>query len=601
MKFKIGDRVIAQRGAPYGITTNGWRGRIVEISKYTDENIFVKGRNGEGYWVNANYFDLLEEKEGEIKMDVSNIITEEERETLLGQMKHLLDEYDYEYTDRALNKIIDTWANNKKDLIAAFRKHPNYLEGKFMIVFSHDFERVTDRNALKRFKSWVIDGDVVDYVKEKNFMPESMKKEASLYRQKYPTEIFNFLIKIPVYTSQYIDSELADELNKICPEVHAHDGQKTSRVINKLLAYIGVGKHPEYNREFAKYADALNPLKITRHTILSVNPLDYLTMSFGNSWASCHTIDKRNERGMPNSYEGMYSSGTISYMLDSPSMVFYTVDASYNGNDFWNEPKINRQMFHWGEEKLVQGRLYPQDNDGDNSVYTPYREIVQKVMSELFSLPNYWTVSKGTDAAGKFINSDGTHYRDYDNYSNCTLSRPKGSENDRYITVGHDPICIECGSEHDTEDYISCCSKPSEYYCSECGEPIDDDDVIWINDEPYCRDCVTWCDECESYFVGEGTTVVNGYGYTITVCDDCLDRYTYCDCCGEYHPSEMTYWIDVDCESVCGDCFSDYYGTCEDCGEYYKLKDLEDHNGNLLCPSCLEDAIDKESEMEEAV
>ena len=34
MKFKIGDRVIAQRGAPYGITTNGWRGRIVEISKY---------------------------------------------------------------------------------------------------------------------------------------------------------------------------------------------------------------------------------------------------------------------------------------------------------------------------------------------------------------------------------------------------------------------------------------------------------------------------------------------------------------------------------------------------------------------------------------
>jgi hypothetical protein len=600
MKFKIGDRVIAQRGAPYSITTNGWRGRVVEISKYTDDNIFVKGRNGECFWVGAQYFDLFDEKEGEIKMDVSNIITEEERETLLDQMKNLLDEYGYEYTDRALNKIIDTWANNKKDLITAFKKHPNYLEGKFMIVFSHDFERVTDCNALERFKSWVIDADVVEYVKENNFMPENMKKETSLYRQKYPTKIFDFLIKIPVYTFQYIDSELADELNKICPEVHAHDGQKTSRVINKLLTYIGVSKHPDYNREFAKYADALNPLTITRHTVLSVNPLDYLTMSFGNSWASCHTIDKRNKRGMPNSYAGMYSSGTISYMLDSPSMVFYTVDASYNGNDFWNEPKINRQMFHWGEEKLVQGRLYPQDNDGDNSVYTPYREIVQKVMSELFSLPNYWTVSKGTDAAGKFINSDGTHYRDYDNYSNCTLSRPKGSENDRYITVGHDPICIECGHEHDTEDCISCCSKPSEYYCEECGEPIDDDDVIWINDRPYCCDCVTWCDECESYFVGEGTAVIK-YGYTITVCDDCFDRYAYCNCCGEYHPSEMTYWIDADCESVCDDCFSDYYGTCEDCGEHYKLKDLEDHNGNLLCPSCLEDAIEKESEMEEAV
>lgn len=29
MKFKIGDRVITQRGAPYSITTNGWRGRVV--------------------------------------------------------------------------------------------------------------------------------------------------------------------------------------------------------------------------------------------------------------------------------------------------------------------------------------------------------------------------------------------------------------------------------------------------------------------------------------------------------------------------------------------------------------------------------------------
>lgn len=597
MDFNIGDIVRAKDGAPYSITTDGWTSRVTENHGYY---IVVEGRDG-SFSVDPDFFVLVHEKKEETKMDVSEIITEEERYALLNDMEQLLSEYDYKFTGYALNKIIDTWATNKADLIKAFKRHPNYLEGKFMIVFSHDFERVTDRNALERFKSWLIDDDVVKYVKENNFMPENMKKETSLYGQKYPTDIFDFLIKIPAYTFQYIDSELADELNKICPEVHAHDGQKTSRVINKLLTYIGVSKHPEYNREFAKYADALNPLKITRHTILSVNPLDYLTMSFGNSWASCHTIDKRNKRGMPNSYEGMYSSGTISYMLDSPSMVFYTVDASYNGNDFWNEPKINRQMFHWGEEKLVQGRLYPQDNDGDNSVYTPYREIVQKVMSELFSLPNYWTVSKGTDAAGKFINSDGTHYRDYDNYSNCTLSRPKGSENDRCITVGHDPICIECGNEHDTENYISCCSKPSEYYCEECGEPIDDDDVIWINDEPYCHDCVTWCDECESYFVGEGTTVVNGYGYTITVCDDCFDSYTYCDCCGEYRPSDMTIWIDEECDYVCDDCFSDNYGTCESCGEHFKLSDLEDHNGNLLCPSCLEDAIEKESEMEEAV
>lgn len=600
MKFKIGDRVIAQRGAPYSITTNGWRGRVVEISKYTDDNIFVKGRNGEGFWVGAQYFDLFDEKEGEIKMDVSNIITEEERETLLDQMKNLLDEYDYEYTDRALNKIIDTWANNKKDLIAAFKKHPNYLEGKFMIVFSHDFERVTDRYALERFKSWVIDGDVVDYVKEKNFIPESMKKETSLNGQKYPTNIFEFLIKIPAYNSQYIDGELADELNKICPEIHAHDGQKTSRVINKLLAYIGISKHPEYNREFAKYADALNPLKITRHTILSVNPLDYLTMSFGNSWASCHTIDKQNKRGMPNSYQGMYSSGTISYMLDSPSMVFYTVDASYDGNDFWNEPKINRQMYHWGEDKLIQGRLYPQDNDGSSTGYTAFRAIVQNIMSEIFDFPNFWTVSKGTSEAGKYIESEGTHYRDYDNFENCTLSRPKGNDNENCITVGHAPICIECGYEHDCEDNISCCHHGVK--CAACGEYVDEDDAIYIDGEPYCRDCVFYCDDCGEYYVGEGTYVHNSRGYEICVCEDCRDEYyEYCAECGEFHQRECMNYIESQDEYVCDDCRDYYYSCCEECGEYFRNNNLREHKGKMYCEDCLREILENETEIDEAV
>lgn len=600
MKFKVGDRVIAKRGAPYSITTNGWQGRVVEISKYTDDNILVKGRNSEGFWVDAQYFDLFDEKKGESKMDVSNTITKEERETLLDQMENLLDEYDYEYTDRALNEIIDTWANNKKYLITAFKKHPNYLEGKFMIVFSHDFERGIDLNALERFKSWVINKDVVNYVKENNFMPESMKKETSLNGQKYPTEIFNFLFEIPKYTFQYIDSEFADKLNRICPEVHAHDGQKTSRVINKLLTYIGVSKHPEYNREFAKYADALNPLKITRHTILSVNPLDYLTMSFGNSWASCHTIDKQNKRKMPNSYHGMYSSGTISYMLDSPSMVFYTVDASYDGNDFWNEPKINRQMYHWGEDKLIQGRLYPQDNDGCSTGYTAFRSIVQKIMSEIFDFPNFWTVSKGTSEAGKYIESEGTHYRDYDNFENCTLSRPKGNDNDNDITVGHAPICIECGYEHDCEDNISCCHNGVK--CAACGEYVDEDDAIYIDGEPYCRDCVFYCDDCGEYYVGEGTYVHDSRSYEICVCESCRDEYyEYCAECGEYHPRDCMNYIESQDEYVCSDCCDYYYSFCEECGEYFRNNNLREHKGKMYCEDCLREILEHETEIDEAV
>ena len=511
------------------------------------------------------------------------IITYEERETILKNMVKVLDEYDYNYTTDALYKIIDTWATNKADLILAFKKHPNYLKGKFMIAFSHNFNREIDLNALELFKRWLFDFDTCMALRE--FMPEEMRIEVIDYGRKLPDAIYRFLCDLPNMTEQYINDDIVENLNIICPDVHAHKGQKMSRVINKILSYIGYNKLPDYNREFAKYADALNPLQITRHTVVSVNPLDYLTMSFGNSWASCHTIDKTNKRGMPNSYEGMYSSGTVSYMLDKPSMVFYTVDASYNGNDFWNEPKINRQMFHWGEEKLVQGRLYPQDNDYNNGAYTPYREIVQNIISELFGFPNLWTVSKGTGAADRYVISKGTHYRDYANYDNCTLSRPKGSENEQLITVGHDPICINCGKEHDKQDNISCCGN--EYICTHCGCVIEDEeDVVWINDEPYCEDCTYRCECCGTDYVVGDSTETRDCWY---VCPECLsENYTRCEECGEYVRNDCARYVDGEDIYVCDSCFDDGFRQCDGCGEFYRANNMIERAERMLCHNCAE-------------
>lgn len=523
--FHVGDMVKAlDDGTNYIITTRGWIGYVTRV---INDNIICVSNSRNGYgaleeWrVSARYFELvkstcIEEKE-ENKMDVKEIITDDERKSLLKDMEHLLDEYDYDYTDEALNKIIDTWAENKADLITAFKKHPNYLEGKFMIAFNHDYVRSVDTRGIRAFRSWMLNRDNALAVRE--FMPEEMREYVIHNGLFLPSEIFGLLRNMEEYQSQYITAGQAGDFNKAYANINACEGQKLSRVMNKLLTYVGYNKLPDYNREFAKYADAINPLQITRHTILSVNPLDYLTMSFGNSWASCHTIDKTNKRNMPNSYEGMYSSGTVSYMLDKPSMVFYTVDAAYGGKDFLHEPKINRQMFHWAEDKLVQGRLYPQDNDGNGGAYTPYREIVQKIMSEIFEFPNLWTVSKGTYAASEYVVSRGTHYRDYESYSNCTLSRPKGSENEEYFIVGHAPICIKCGYEHDKHGNISCCA--SKVTCANCGCLIESDsnEVIWINGEPYCSDCVSWCDCCESYVSGD-LTEHNGRW----LCDSCLEE-----------------------------------------------------------------------------
>lgn len=59
-KFKTGDRVIAKKGAPYAVTTNGWIGTVTSVNypfiKVTGDEFPSRGG---GAIVEAKYFDLL--------------------------------------------------------------------------------------------------------------------------------------------------------------------------------------------------------------------------------------------------------------------------------------------------------------------------------------------------------------------------------------------------------------------------------------------------------------------------------------------------------------------------------------------------------------
>lgn len=517
------------------------------------------------------------------------MLTTSERNYLLNSMQELLVEYDYEYTTSALGDIIDEWARQKAGLIEAFKKHPNYLEGKFMIAFDADYERTINRTASREFSNW-LRYDVMS--KMKDSLPREMSENLDPW-EVLPLGVYNFFYYLDNYAERTVSESTAKYLNDCVPSLHVHVGQKTSRVVNKLCQYLGYDKADGYNREFAKYADSLSPMIIKRHTVLSINPLDYLTMSFGNSWASCHTIDKENKRRMPNNYSGCYSSGTVSYMLDSTSMVLYTVDASYDGDEYWTQPKINRQMFHYGEDKLVQARLYPQDNDCDDKAYVPYRNIVQQIMSIIFEFPNLWVLKKDNYPATKCVYSRGTHYRDYEHYRNCNVSYIKGSENENRMYVGADPICVECGDRHSECENINCCKTG--HRCAACGEWIDDEDEIWVGDECYCEGCVSYCNRCGEYHRGENTYIPSEDRY---VCEDCLRMwYSYCDSCGEYEHENNMVWIECEDRYVCEDCVHRYYTRCEDCGEYFPNDDVREYDDYLVfCNDCYNERVEQDKE-----
>lgn len=514
-------------------------------------------------------------------------ITVAEHGEILRNMQRLLNKYDYEWSECALDEIIEVWANNKQDIIRHFRTHPNYLEGEFMIVFSHNYDRKIHYEAGYDFINWL----------GRQYGDGGREWE----------DAYICVRKLLYQNSKFVSKEVARDVNEMLSDAHIREGEKTTRAVNKVCGLVGMDKirrevvNPTtgrvhnfgYDFEFAKLSDAYSPLQIVRQTVLSVNPLDYLTMSFGNSWASCHTIDKQNyRRSSGTTYQGCYSSGTISYMLDGTSMVFYTVDTDYNGDEFWNQDKITRQMFHWGEEKLIQGRLYPQSNDGYGDNYQPTRAIVQKLVSEMWDFPNRWKVSKGAEEAGKYICSEGTHYEDYRYYNDCTLSRIRNSENKNVITVGHVPICVTCGCGHNQEDNISCCAG-DQTRCECCGAVVYEDDAIWINGDAYCNDCAHVCDWCEEYTTEDLTTAYGAYRrwgrYEYNVCPYCLENnFTFCVDCEEYFESELTFWHEGAQDYVCEECMEDNSSTCDKCGELFYSGTMteDDEEGLLYCEYC---------------
>lgn len=631
----------------------------------------VTALGGEYSFFKYSFFNYLNEtlpaleSEYKAKTYEKYIPTQEELDKIREEMKNLLTTYDHPWTEHGIDAILEKWAEQKGELISAFMSHPNY-NGNFQLVFSNEtYVDNINVNAGYRFMDWVannfksqtllvpevmfgktrkewqkfkdylnatmplvvpiMSGDKLELMNYELFEQRRRKVEyiafiLSMFKDEYTAaslkEKDNFHILtdyIRYYRSDRVSKDFADYVNQYVPEVRAREGQKTTKVVGKVMKHYHIHLLAEYAKAYALYCDAINVIRVTRHTILSLHPIDFLTQSFGNSWGSCHTIDKDNKRNKPGDhYHGQYCSGTVSYMLDPSSFVLYTVNASYTGNTFYEQDKISRCMFHIGYDKIVQGRCYPQAEDGNSELYTQLRTLVQKVVSEMWGIPNMWKLRRGD--LDDYIHAEGTNYRDFFHYEGCNISKFKYSESgmmDRPITIGHDPICTVCGNEHDEEGRLHCCRV---YTCPECGAIVEGyEDYTVIDGNRYHDDCVFYCEyhdryEPNSTYWGR----VERYG------NICSDAYEYgdfydCQCCDDvYHDSDMSDGIIDDGHiSVCPRCLEDYFtyvpsedeyyhnnlvAECDHCNETYLRETLTEADGEYLCRDCLEDMRTEQTE-----
>lgn len=499
-------------------------------------------------------------------------------------------------------KIVETWKQNKGDRFdELFKNIPGYNAEQHCIVLDRDIYRAFDRETVLNFLNYLFpliecrekttyNGKNLDEWLELDrkykcildmirTLPatvlnahgvEQIKAERKVtirgidklsWASKFTPETvaefnrrYSLLSILTDYHDQYIDEETCNRINEIYPEIKAHAGKKTSKIVRRFCEITGIkDKDADFERRYALYADAINPIVLDETMIISWNPLDYLTQSNGNSWTSCHNI------GFGDGEYGCYSSGTLSYMLDESSLVIYVIDKKFVNDSapYWTHSKIHRQMFHINAEgtTILQGRLYPDDQsdygrETDFSSYKQYREIVEDVVSTAFGLTNSWTNKRGTSSCVKSISKDyGTHYRDYSHYDNVNVSYNKEAEVQQNLHIGHNPICPSCGNLHCDERCTddSCWDNGPHHVCRSCGDEYHEDDMHLIDGNWYCSDCSFWCEYHGRWEVGDPNdcTYIEKYGY---VCDDALERLqdddqiVQCEQCEDWIKKEDAYW-----------------------------------------------------------
>lgn len=322
-------------------------------------------------------------------------------------------------------------------------------------------------------------------------------------------------------------------LNSDCLKVRK--GMKLNRAVTKALQKLEYGSSKAYvdtwiqtyNNEVGEYMQSKS---IPEKWYVSINPLDYLSMSDGNGWRSCHWIE-----------DGCYRAGCFSYMNDETTVIIYK--ESEEGRTVKQE-----RFCGWvtAETFGIITKSYP---TGSNE------ETANKLLSSLRELFPDMT----NDGIVKVRSNNGNKaYPDYHHYEVFCISK---LEEPTQIQAGGYAYSIDEDEPIDDGEYLT---NGNSFCCADCGARLyDGDNAIWVDGEVYCSSCVTYCNICEDYH-REGdcseyyTNGYNGRRYIRYACADCWDaNIVTCDECGEdWHMDDVVY---IDEDTATDDRLEGYY------------------------------------------
>ena len=428
-------------------------GKVYEILDKTRNTIGIEiPGGGDRFYSTPEHFTLCTDEVLRVDWDDKNaelpqVCDEETKSRLVDICKNVFLHAEYS-SDDGVELMIDKWAKQKAALAQELRKDPDWDEENLCVVKDISVDAKNDA----RFAQF-------------NFFLYEMfcaTKEGTPAHRITKTMFNKSLEFATSCETNSLTGEASSFISNICEEnnlqlkIPLNVGAKFTRVINALMhalvPYGGPQINGQYEKEFAKFSDAMKTNKEKRRFVLSIHPADYLRMSCGNTWTSCHYLDAEDD-------SKCYQAGTISYMLDSCSMVGYVVRKDCT-TKFWEDDKIFRQMYMYNGVELLKSRLYP-DHEKDGIYGKAFCECVKKILK----VPDDWQITACADTPTMREHSLSSAYPDfkYSNYNTYSFVDPKYYTAAELIInktlIGAPPICPLCGEEH---------TQRSTCYCENC-------------------------------------------------------------------------------------------------------------------------------------
>lgn len=355
-------------------------------------------------------------------------------------------------------------------------------------------------------------------------------------------------------TDYFLDNKIGIDitLTSMGKKLFIQKGTKPIKAIIKILQYFNeyTDERKKLVEDFRiKVSQVLNTKTLYGNLVMSIHPMDYMTMSDNAyNWSSCMSWE---EHGcyFVGSEEMMNSNNVICCYLESnnnPLFCFKDKKNKKNPEEYpeysWTNKKF-RQLFYVNKDIICSGKSYPyKDNKITETILTELRKLAKENMhwNYAFGPQDYYDMTRYDsddyfylddvlyEPGKKILFDTKAMYHDMMNdgqYGYRCVRNPV--KKNKLISISGKVKCLCCGEDPrqerdrwDRESYNDKIQNTGQLVCEGCFE-----------DFFKCVCCQNAYDD-EKYLSNKKLIEVSGYG---TVCKTCYSDYLrICPCCGKY-------------------------------------------------------------------